>query len=151
MIEENLIYWLRMKNKLGFEVGGELQFHYGINLFSITVVSSAHNPQYLLEQIYLYLDGLEEFLEVMEANVFGKHKKTTSDEYPDDDGENLWQQITEKRRFRFNKRVRSILKNISQKDVVNFYKRYLVKTSPQTRMLSIRIWGCNSIPCAWSI
>lgn len=33
----------------------------------------------------------------MEANVFGKHKKTTSDEYPDDDGENLWQQITEKR------------------------------------------------------
>ncbi|CAN7023844.1 unnamed protein product [Brassica oleracea var. botrytis] len=53
MIEENLIYWLRMKNKLGFEVGGELQFHYGINLFSITVVSSAHNPQYLLEQIYL--------------------------------------------------------------------------------------------------
>ncbi|KAF2574282.1 hypothetical protein F2Q70_00000310 [Brassica cretica] len=126
MIEENLIYWLSMKNKLGFEVGGELQFHYGINLFSITV-------------------------EVMEANVFGKYKKTTSDEYPDDDGENLWQQITEKRRFRFNKRVRSILKNISQKDVVNFYKRYLVKTSPQTRMLSIRIWGCNSIPCAWSI
>ncbi|CAH8388010.1 unnamed protein product [Eruca vesicaria subsp. sativa] len=44
----------------------------------------------------------------------------------------------------FNKRVRRNLKEIEKEDVLKFYKKYLIETSPETRTLSIRIWGCNS-------
>ncbi|CAH8387996.1 unnamed protein product [Eruca vesicaria subsp. sativa] len=142
LIEENTIHWLRVKNNLGYEVGSELQFKDGINLFSITVVSSMYNPEYLLVRIREYVEGLETFLNGVKSHVFENHKKALRDDYPDGFG---WKQISERRLFpRFNKIVRRSLKEIVETDVIYFYKKYFTEASPDTRMLSISIWGCNS-------
>lgn len=36
------------------------------------------------------------------------------------------------------------LKSLSKSDVINWYKTYLQPSSPKSRRLAIRIWGCNS-------
>ncbi|KAG2316490.1 hypothetical protein Bca52824_019612 [Brassica carinata] len=145
LTEQNTIHVLREKNNLGYEVGSELDFKDGIKIFTINVISSTHNPEYLLEQIRKYVKGLEIFLEGVEADVFENHKKAIRGDYPDDDGENLWDQVTEKRLFPgFNKEVRRSLKKIVKEDLISFYKKYFIEASPDTRTLSIRIWGCNN-------
>lgn len=37
-----------------------------------------------------------------------------------------------------------VLKAISKSDVINWYKTYLVSSSPKCRQLAIHLWGCNS-------
>lgn len=36
------------------------------------------------------------------------------------------------------------LESIRKRDVVNWYKTYLRRTSPKCRRLAVRLWGCNT-------
>lgn len=35
------------------------------------------------------------------------------------------------------------LKTVEKSDVIDWYKKYLRRTSPRCRQLAIHVWGCN--------
>lgn len=36
------------------------------------------------------------------------------------------------------------LKSINKKDIIDWYSKYLVQSSPKCRRLAVRVWGCNT-------
>ncbi|XP_010448425.1 PREDICTED: nardilysin-like isoform X2 [Camelina sativa] len=147
MIDHNLQDQLSAKEKLGYRVGSNVDFRYGINRFVINITSSVYDPAYLLSRIYNYVKTLEVSLEEVHEDTFKGHIEFLVQTCPDHDGDgdDLWDQITEKRFCQgFNKNLISELKEIRKKDVVRFVKKYLIASSSHSRILEVCIWGCKT-------
>lgn len=36
------------------------------------------------------------------------------------------------------------LKSVNKNDIIEWYNKYLVQSSPKCRRLTVRVWGCNT-------
>ncbi|XP_065881361.1 nardilysin-like [Euphorbia lathyris] len=151
IVGEPLFNQLRTKEQLGYVVECSPRVTYGVYGFCFCVQSSKYSPIYLQGRIENFINSLEDLLEGLDEASFENYKsglmaklleKEPSLQY---ETNRLWGQITDKRyMFDFSLKEAEELKNISKKDVTEWYKMYLQQPSPKCRRLVVRVWGCNT-------
>ncbi|KAG9154982.1 hypothetical protein Leryth_012165 [Lithospermum erythrorhizon] len=151
IIEEPLFNQLRTKEQLGYVVDCAPRVTYRIVGFCFRVQSSEYHPVYLQGRVDSFIIGLDEMLQGLDDESFENYKnglmaklleKDPSLQY---ETNRLWGQIVDKRyMFNMSEKEAEELKGIGKKDIIEWYRTYLRKPSPQCRRLGIRLWGCNT-------
>ncbi|CAN6468935.1 unnamed protein product [Victoria cruziana] len=149
--EERFFDQLRTKEQLGYVVDSGPRMTYRTSGFCFRVQSSQYNPSYLRGRIDQFIDGLEKVLEQIDVETFDSYrngliaKKMEKEPSLVCETNRYWNQIVDKRYlFDMAKKEAEALENIQKSDVLDWYRTYLLPTSPKCRRLSIHLWGCNT-------
>lgn len=151
IIEEPLFNQLRTKEQLGYVVDCAPRVTYRIMGFCFRVQSSDYDPVYLQGRVNNFIISLEEMLQGLDDESFENYKnglmaklleKDPSLQY---ETNRLWGQIVDKRYiFDMSQKEAEELKGIEKKNIIEWYRTYLLKPSLQCRRLAVRLWGCNT-------
>ncbi|KAJ9698882.1 hypothetical protein PVL29_007786 [Vitis rotundifolia] len=151
IVEEPLFNQLRTKEQLGYVVECGPRITYRVFGFCFCVQSSEYNPVYLQGRIDYFINGLEDLLAGLDVESFEQYRngllaklleKDTSLTY---ETNRIWGQIVDKR-YMFDMSVKEAeeLRSICKSDIIDWYRTYLLQSSPNCRRLAVRVWGCNT-------
>ncbi|XP_044495752.1 nardilysin-like isoform X2 [Mangifera indica] len=151
IVDEPCFNQLRTKEQLGYVVESSPRITYRIFGFCFCVQSSKYNPVYLLERIDNFINSLQELLEGLDDESFENYKSGLTAKLLEKDPSltyetnRYWNQIIDKRyMFDLSQKEAEELKSINKKDIIDWYSKYLVQSSPKCRRLAVRVWGCNT-------
>ncbi|KAJ4834406.1 hypothetical protein Tsubulata_007349 [Turnera subulata] len=151
IVEEPLFNQLRTKEQLGYVVECSPRVTFRVYGFCFCLQSSKYTPVYLQGRTESFINGLDELLEGLDDASFENYKsglmaklleKDPSLQY---ETNRLWNQIVDKRYlFDYSQKEAEELKTLEKKDVINWYRMYLLQSSPKCRRLAVRVWGSNT-------
>ncbi|KAL0797443.1 hypothetical protein Bca101_052617 [Brassica carinata] len=151
IIEEPLFNQLRTKEQLGYVVECGPRLTYRVHGFCFCVQSSKYGPVHLLGRIDNFIKDIEGMLEQLDEESFEDYRSGLIGRLLEKDPSllsetnELWSQIVDKRyMFDYSQKEAEELRSIEKKDVINWYKTYFKESSPKSRRLAVRVWGCNT-------
>ncbi|CAH8354392.1 unnamed protein product [Eruca vesicaria subsp. sativa] len=151
IIEEPLFNQLRTKEQLGYVVECGPRLTYRVHGFCFCVQSSKYGPVHLLGRIDNFIKDIEGMLEQLDEESFEDYRSGMIARLLEKDPSllsetnELWSQIVDKRyMFDYSQKEAEELRSIEKKDVISWYKTYFKESSPKSRRLAVRVWGCNT-------
>ncbi|XP_031249701.1 nardilysin-like [Pistacia vera] len=151
IVEEPCFNQLRTKEQLGYVVESSPRITYRVFGFCFCVQSSKYNPIYLQERIDNFISSLQELLEGLDDQSFENYKSGLTAKLLEKDPSltyetnRFWNQIIDKRyMFDLSQKEAEELKNVNKNDIIEWFNKYLVQSSPKCRRLAVRVWGCNT-------
>ncbi|CAG7900169.1 unnamed protein product [Brassica rapa] len=151
IIEEPLFNQLRTKEQLGYVVECGPRLTYRVHGFCFCVQSSKYGPVHLLGRIDSFIKDIEGMLEQLDEESFEDYRSGLIGRLLEKDPSllsetnELWSQIVDKRyMFDYSQKEAEELRSIEKKDVMKWYKTYFKESSPKSRRLAVRVWGCNT-------
>ncbi|KAH0916745.1 hypothetical protein HID58_031191 [Brassica napus] len=151
IIEEPLFNQLRTKEQLGYVVECGPRLTYRVHGFCFCVQSSKYGPVHLLGRIDNFIKDIEGMLEQLDEESFEDYRSGLIGKLLEKDPSllsetnELWSQIVDKRyMFDYSQKEAEELRSIEKKDVMKWYKTYFKESSPKSRRLAVRVWGCNT-------
>ncbi|KAF3496011.1 hypothetical protein DY000_02052012 [Brassica cretica] len=151
IIEEPLFNQLRTKEQLGYVVECGPRLTYRVHGFCFCVQSSKYGPVHLLGRIDNFIKDIEGMLEQLDEESFEDYRSGLIGRLLEKDPSllsetnELWSQIVDKRyMFDYSQKEAEELRSIEKKDVMKWYKTYFKESSPKSRRLAVRVWGCDT-------
>ncbi|CAN7036246.1 unnamed protein product [Brassica rapa subsp. trilocularis] len=151
IIEEPLFNQLRTKEQLGYVVECGPRLTYRVHGFCFCVQSSKYGPVHLLGRIDSFIKDIEGMLEQLDEESFEDYRSGLIGRLLEKDPSllsetnELWSQIVDKRyMFDYSQKEAEELRSIEKKDVMKWYKTYFKESSPKSRRLAVRVWGCDT-------
>ncbi|XP_056847998.1 nardilysin-like isoform X2 [Raphanus sativus] len=151
IIEEPLFNQLRTKEQLGYVVECGPRLTYRVHGFCFCVQSSKYGPVHLLGRIDNFIKDIEGMLEQLDEESFEDYRSGLIGKLLEKDPSllsetnELWSQIVDKRYvFDYSQKEAEELRSIEKKDVISWYRTYFKESSPKSRRLAVRVWGCNT-------
>ncbi|KAJ4866861.1 Insulinase (Peptidase family M16) family protein [Raphanus sativus] len=151
IIEEPLFNQLRTKEQLGYVVECGPRLTYRVHGFCFCVQSSKYGPVHLLGRIDNFIKDIEGMLEQLDEESFEDYRSGLIGKLLEKDPSllsetnELWSQIVDKRyMFDYSQKEAEELRSIEKKDVISWYRTYFKESSPKSRRLAVRVWGCNT-------
>ncbi|KAL0649211.1 hypothetical protein Bca4012_091902 [Brassica carinata] len=151
IIEEPLFNQLRTKEQLGYVVECGPRLTYRVHGFCFCVQSSKYGPVHLLGRIDNFIKDIEGMLEQLDEESFEDYRSGLIGRLLEKDPSllsetnELWSQIVDQRyMFDYSQKEAEELRSIEKKDVMKWYKTYFKESSPKSRRLAVRVWGCDT-------
>ncbi|WZZ77379.1 hypothetical protein YC2023_097951 [Brassica napus] len=141
----------RTKEQLGYVVECGPRLTYRVHGFCFCVQSSKYGPVHLLGRIDNFIKDIEGMLEQLDEESFEDYRSGLIGRLLEKDPSllsetnELWSQIVDQRyMFDYSQKEAEELRSIEKKDVMKWYKTYFKESSPKSRRLAVRVWGCDT-------